>query len=554
MPTNSLLILHIDFLDESTLSSANLLLQGLPSETPFYLLAPKSIIIECRNLIRKPDHVYPVSLESGFVKRVQEIAQNRPDFDFIFASGNVAPQEKNWFSKLLSKVQAIPQASAIGVKTLSSAQLDINSLGRRVISLFGIQSEYVDLWKDEVDLGQTSLLDKIDSVAGTLCYIRRTAYDAVDGFDDSFCPWKLDPHLSPPWIVFDDFCLRTIVKNHCVTIEPTIGVLYTPRSLPLENDEQQSSVDQTVLRLWKEKWGWNPWYPEPHAIRKKWGETPLCRWIGINLLDTWDTPQPPVDVIVLTHNDLPNLKESLAHFEKSDYPHAAVWILNHACTDETNDFLKKLPSQYRFPVKVVELPINIGVAAANNWMVQATQAPVIAFLDSDAFVPPHWLSQSIETLRRHPYAGIVSVKVVERDQPDIITWSEKRLCDEGSGSTHEIDKGQRDYIARTLISTGCCQVYRRKVFSVAGMYDLHFGPSGISDIEHDLAVRTAGYDILYNGFITVRHSFRKRLKRDMNFFMANRSKIPFKWGNTAAYILDRTLDEYGRRETFPSEP
>ncbi|MES2310443.1 MAG: glycosyltransferase, partial [Verrucomicrobiota bacterium] len=390
-------------------------------------------------------------------------------------------------------------------------------------------------------------------VAGTLCYVRRPAFDAVHGFDESFCPWRFNPLLNVRWIEFDDFCLRTVVQGFQIEVDPSVTVVFSPPELDEEEKKLKKEISPLIYEAWEKKWGWNPAYPEPHAIRAKWNETPLCRWIGKNLLDTWESPQPPVDVVILTYNDLPNLKECLSHLEKSDYPNMTVWILNHGCTDQTGEFLKTLPQNFPFPVKIVDAPVNVGIPAANNWMIKVTSAPVIAFLDSDAFIPPHWLSHLVETLRTHPYAGLVGVKVVERDNPKQITWSERCLWKNDGSSPHEIDEGQRDYIARTLISTGCCQVYRRKVFTTVGVFDLNFGPIGLSDVEHHIATRAGGYDILYDGFVTVRHSFRKRLKRDMNLFNVNQGKMAIKWGATVSYILDRAIDYFDRKKTFSIE-
>jgi GT2 family glycosyltransferase len=546
------LILHLPSLQDPTIACANLLLKSTPSEIDFYLLAPKNILIECQALCRKPKRAVVVRPESGFVKAVQEIAEAHPGSDLIFAGADVAPQNEDWFPKIQSKALSSPNIAAIGVKTLSP-KFDIYSFGRRIVSPLGIHENYANLWWNEENLGQTSNLEKMDSVAGTLCYVRRTSFDAVGGFDPQFCPWKYDPLMAPRWIEFDDLFLRMIVKEYSVQVEPSIAVVFTPVELNDEEKKLRLNVLTWTFDEWEKKWGWNPEYPEPHAIRQKWGETPLCRWIGKNLLDDWDSPQPPVDVVILTYNDLPNLKECLAHLEKTDYPNFTVWILNHGCVDETPEFLKTLPGRYPFPVKIVDAPVNVGIPAANNWMIKVTSAPVIAFLDSDAFIPPHWLRHLVETLRRHPYAGLVGVKVVERHDPKQITWSEKTLWTNDGKSSEEIDHGQRDYIARTLISTGCCQVYRRKVFSTVGVFDLNFGPIGLSDIEHHIATRAAGYDILYDGFVTVRHSFRKRLKKDMNLFNINQSKMAVKWGAAVSYVLDRAIDRFDRKETFPVE-
>jgi len=97
-------------------------------------------------------------------------------------------------------------------------------------------------------------------------------------------------------------------------------------------------------------------------------------------------------------------------------------------------------------------------------------------------------------------------------------------------------------------------LYRRKVFETAGAYDIGFSPSQLDDLDHFVAVRNAGYDILFDGRVAVEHKINSgadRSPRAQSSQAANFGRLVGKWGENAFEILESAIDRGGRRETYP---
>ena len=75
-----------------------------------------------------------------------------------------------------------------------------------------------------------------------------------------------------------------------------------------------------------------------------------------------------------------------------------------------------------------------------------------------------------------------------------------------SNNEDEFDYGQFDYIDIVDHVIGCLHIYDRKILlEDVGLFDIRYSPCQFVDIDHHLRVRLAGYNIVYNGFISFRH-------------------------------------------------
>lgn len=95
----------------------------------------------------------------------------------------------------------------------------------------------------------------------------------------------------------------------------------------------------------------------------------------------YNDEQPPLSVIICTHNDSHNLRKNLPYILEQDYPNFEVIVINDGSTDESDDVLKLLSNQYPhlYHTFVPEgsrylsrkkLAITLGIKASKNqWLV-----------------------------------------------------------------------------------------------------------------------------------------------------------------------------------------
>ncbi|HFB52652.1 MAG TPA: glycosyltransferase, partial [Anaerolineae bacterium] len=151
--------------------------------------------------------------------------------------------------------------------------------------------------------------------------------------------------------------------------------------------------------------------------------------------------------------------------------------------------------------------------------------------------------------REYPYAGVVGPKVVYLDNPETIQFADYRWYPEHIEHRGERDVGQYNFLSRTSHVIGCCMLYRRSVFARAGVFDIRFSPSQVEDPDHHFSVMAAGYDILFDGRITVKHPLtagRKPSAAAAANSYGNFIKMEGKWGKEIFKILETGLDKSGR--------
>jgi len=475
--------------------------------------------------------------------------------DIVIAIPGLHLVTPEWLVKLQARIEADPKLGAVGPKFFDRAGL-IYSCGRSVISRFGMREHLSNLGFGESDTLRFQRFTEADALLPWVIYLRREALDAAGGgFDEQLARLPVTGPTRPPRMESDDLCLAMRAKGFSVAVDPFIGAVNANSDTyndlkALTAETPAPETDAHIVNFWRKKWRWHPDYPELHEIRAKWGETPLCWRIGKTLLDAWDEPEPRVDLLLVTRNNLNLLKPMLESLAGTAYGNARLWLHLNGSTDGSQAHLEKLrDSGYPFPIHLAESPVNIGYPPAMNWLLHLSDAPLVAKLDDDIEIEPDWLSKMVARLRAHPYAGVVGAKVVNFDDPTVIQWADYRIWPRVNNHAREKDEGQFNYCVRTTANMGCCALYRRKVFATAGDFDIGLNPVSWDDLDHQIAVWAAGYDVLYDGGITVKHPYkplRDLCKRVYNNQLGNGLKAHRKWGVGAFQALDKGLDLAGR--------
>ena len=126
-----------------------------------------------------------------------------------------------------------------------------------------------------------------------------------------------------------------------------------------------------------------------------------------------------VSVIVPVFNGEKYLSQALASILAQNYPRIEVIIVDDGSTDNTAQII----AQYE-KIQYIR-QTNQGVASARNKGIAASGGEIIAFLDSDDFWPPEWLTLAVSYLYQHPEVGYVLGKQLLFVEPGCIlpSWA-----------------------------------------------------------------------------------------------------------------------------------
>jgi GT2 family glycosyltransferase/glycosyltransferase involved in cell wall biosynthesis len=501
--------------------------------------------------LRKQSWIQTIQIEGrGVARALNAAAAAAPGCDLVRLHADVVIETQDWLRTLQKQIGDLPRAAVAGGK-LVYADDRIQSLGRRFVSGLGMHPRHVNLHQFEPDSPRFGGAPReVDAVAGAFCYIRREAYDRAGGFDEHYAPLYGDD---------DDFCTMARFLNYKVYAIPSVkAVHYTFAQSAATRlyirDAQQNATKlveckKTILaehgKYWTRKWGWNPHLPDLQEIRRLYGHTEICWRIGEPMRFKPTSPQPSVDVVLITWNNQSVLQRCLESVAKTTYPRVDVHVVDNASTDGTGEYLEQLKGHYPFPLHVYTMAVNTGVPVGFNWGIVHGMADLVARIDDDVVVPPEWLDVLVADFAKRPFAAVTGPKIINDNDLRNIQCGPYRLFPSLFGHDGEPDGGQADYFARTNHVRGCCNVYRRDVFATAGMFDLRFSPSQVDDPEHHIAIAAAGYEILYNGRVSVIHAQTHGAARShaaVSNLAANQAKMLGKWGTDVWRILDTALE------------
>lgn len=478
----------------------------------------------------------------------------------VLVRGDCLPLDDTWYADVLAAAVSLPQAGIIGALVLT-ADGRVASAGRRFVTGLGWNHPYCDMGRFEADSVQPGKVEpvEVDGAAGGLVWVRADVWRTTGLFDVHYV--SADDGV---WL--DDFCFAARRKGHTVHTAPAVRVMrLRPGPAPAgerpegldELEEREKDLRNLYAASWNAKWGWDPLFPDMNEIRRLYGDTPVCWNTGTALRlpsPAVSSPAPHVDLCMATWNGAAHLVRCLKSLAGTDYPRNALSlrIVDNASTDATPDILADMERHFPFPVHVTRLPVNIGAVAAMNWAMHesltAGRARFIAKLDDDIQVQPDWLNILLAVFAKRPYAGAVGPRILD-DAPEDGKYPRLQCAaftfypNEGA-CEHEADVGQGNNLCRVAHLRGCCNLYRSDALRRCGLLDIRFSPSQWDDVDHQLGLLVAGYELIYQGAAVVRH---KRSTGGADTLAqlansaANKQKMQAKWGADGPTNLDLGL-------------
>lgn len=208
--------------------------------------------------------------------------------------------------------------------------------------------------------------------------------------------------------------------------------------------------------------------------------------------------QPLISIIVPVHNGGKFLERCLDALLESTYSAQEIIVVDDASLDHSAEISRQKG------VKVLQLPQQSGPAAARNLGAKEAQGEILFFVDADVLVQRETVTRAAASFRENP--GIAAVFGSYDDNP-----AEKNFISQYKNLYHHFVHQQSSHEAVTFWAG--CGAIRREVFHAIGGFDqTRYPRPSIEDIELGYRMRRAGYQILLDKKLQVKHLKRWTLK------------------------------------------
>jgi GT2 family glycosyltransferase len=230
---------------------------------------------------------------------------------------------------------------------------------------------------------------------------------------------------------------------------------------------------------------------------------PLDKASGAVAVPNSQTLAQQTSVVVVAYNPGYFLRDCVASIY-STQPEVEVVVVDNASTDGAVERVKS-----EFPaVRVVWNEKNVGFGAGNNLGVAHAKGVFLVFLNPDATVTDGWLEALISPLVEDPSIGLVTPKVLLRNDPDRVNVAGLDVHLSGISMCRGLGlpRTALDEVVEVAAISGVTFAAQRDVFEAIGGFDEDFFLY-IEDV--DLSARTwlAGYRCLYVPHAVVLHDY-----------------------------------------------
>jgi GT2 family glycosyltransferase len=190
-----------------------------------------------------------------------------------------------------------------------------------------------------------------------------------------------------------------------------------------------------------------------------------------------------LDVVVVSYNTRDLLRDCLRALETQDDVEWRAIVVDNASTDGSGEMVRT-----EFPgVLLIELPENVGFAAGSNRGIEASDAPHVMLLNSDARVQPACLGLLFRKLEMERGIGLLAPRILNPDGtpqpscvPDRFPWA--------------FSSPDRD--CELVWASACALVVRRWCLEAIGPLDERFIHTG-EDYDWGLRARRANWRVAF---------------------------------------------------------
>ncbi len=219
-------------------------------------------------------------------------------------------------------------------------------------------------------------------------------------------------------------------------------------------------------------------------------------------LDASASVQPRVGVVIVMFNAIEHWPRLRAALAAQTYRAFEVVVVDNASGPEARLSDADMPAGFR----LVQLPENIGYAAANNRAAAVLQTEFLAFLNPDAFPEPEWLEKLLAAAARHPEAAAFGSTMLRDGEIGYFDgvgdsyWAGGAPYRGGQGRHRQFLHAEGEVFSVSAVAA----LFRRQTFLDLGGFDERFF-AVLVDVDLGFRLRLAGGSAVQAPDAVVRH-------------------------------------------------
>lgn len=214
-----------------------------------------------------------------------------------------------------------------------------------------------------------------------------------------------------------------------------------------------------------------------------------------------------VSIIVPFKDQVHFLKSLCESLPKTEYKNFELVLVNNRSTKpETEEYLRTLRSEQRYPIRFVDFDEPFNYSRLYNKVVKNTAEEFLLFLNNDVeVIDPTWLRALLEHIHRQDVAA-VGCKLIRKDgsiqHAGMIFRPNVHFC----AMNVPYEDGYYTNVQRDVSGvTAACMLIRKSAFEKIGGFDEVNFPIGFSDADLCLRLIRAGYKIVYTPYAKLYH-------------------------------------------------
>lgn len=246
-----------------------------------------------------------------------------------------------------------------------------------------------------------------------------------------------------------------------------------------------------------------------------------------------------ISLIIPTYNRAARLLAALQSVVRQDLP-TAEWecvVVNNRSTDDTAARFAAFAAEHPdCRLRMVD-EMQAGLSHARNRGIAEAQAPLLAFIDDDEWIEPHFLSAYVDFFEARQDASVAGGRIVAEYPEGRPAWLSK-YPETAIANVMDFGKAVAPFPANRVPGGGNMAM-RKRVFEVCGAFDPQFGRVGnrlTGGEENDLfeRLRKQGYTFWYVPDAVMHHvipaaklteSYFRNLCRNIGLNQRQRARI-----------------------------
>jgi GT2 family glycosyltransferase len=208
-------------------------------------------------------------------------------------------------------------------------------------------------------------------------------------------------------------------------------------------------------------------------------------------------------VVVVAHNSGHLLRDCISSVLRTE-PEVEVVIVDNASAD---DAVRLVEAEYP-AVRKVRSEENLGFGVGNNLGAAQANRAFLVFLNHDTVVTDGWLEALTGPLVEDLSVGLVTPKVLLRDDPERINAAGLRVHLSGISMCRGLDAERKEFDEEAEVAavSGVAFAARRDLFQALGGFGQDFFLY-MEDVDLSLRMWLAGYRCLYVPYGVVLHEY-----------------------------------------------